>query len=66
MLAFRAGTGNVLLKDVEYRFALVRNNLRPALAVVCEIRTAAERGDMDGVLAALNTKLEFGHDFSST
>ena len=48
---------------VAYRFKLVHDKFRPVVQKIKEIRTAAERGDCQAVLEALNAEVEFGHDF---
>lgn len=56
--------GALTQEGVEYRFKLVRENLAPVIEKIREIRTAAERGDSQAVLALLDAEVEFGHDFN--
>jgi len=56
------GAGALDLKNVQARFRLVDENLTQVEQQLFKVREAAERGDCEAVLAALDEPIEFGHD----
>lgn len=59
-LFLRAGMDE---RGFEYRFSLAETNLVPVLEVLTKVRESLEKGDLEAARAAINTEVEFGHDF---
>ena len=67
MAELLAACGCLTIKDVQYRFSLMRKNTEAALKQVVKIRRAATKNGCTEVLKLLNAKtLQFGHDWSKT
>jgi hypothetical protein len=62
-LIFMASTfsGRDFVKEMKYRFQLVRDNLEPIMRKVEELRVAADTGDLEKVREILNSQVEYGH-----
>ncbi|MDP3764588.1 MAG: hypothetical protein Q8Q95_03120 [bacterium] len=58
-------TENEIGEAIKYRFDLMKEELRTAIAQVEKIKRLAEEKGLTEVLAILNEEVEFGHDFSS-
>lgn len=55
-------SGMVLSEDIDYRFALCRDEIAIAIRQIKKVRDVATRNGYDDILEILQEEIEFGHE----